>query len=94
MEANDNNHDVDRGSQTVSQLVKVCLMKAKNVKLTVEVLCLVSQTDLTLMNQALWSQGAYRLEIISAQSKICLGDYKCPICALRPKRVWFCGSRD
>ena len=36
MEANDNDYDVDRGPQPVSKPVDVCLMKAKNVELTIE----------------------------------------------------------
>ena len=36
MEANDSDHDVDRGSQLVSKPVDVCLMKANNVELTIE----------------------------------------------------------
>ena len=36
MEANDSDCDVDRGPQPVSKSVDVCLMKAKNVELTIE----------------------------------------------------------
>ena len=45
MEANYNNHDIDRGSQLVSKPVDVCLMKSKNVELTTETAATVSWNE-------------------------------------------------